>query len=80
MINLIQHIGEGEKSVEAVLSLTQKFSTCVVFIHEADSLFGAHILSCQAGGTFAHGGAINEVISIMDGPCDLISNVYPHPP
>ena len=30
------------------------------------------MLSCEARGTFAHGGAITKVISDMDGFCDLI--------
>ncbi|KAI5791698.1 hypothetical protein DFH27DRAFT_631466 [Peziza echinospora] len=35
------YVGEGEKNVKAIFSLAQKLSPCIVFIDEADAIFGA---------------------------------------
>ncbi|KAK8174254.1 ATPase family AAA domain-containing protein 1-A [Phyllosticta citrichinensis] len=61
-------VGESEKNVRAVFSLARKLSPCVVFIDEADSLFGT-----RAGGKHkAHQkDTLNQFLKEWDGMNDL---------
>lgn len=62
------YVGEGEKNVKALFSLAKKLSPCVVFIDEADSLFGSR------GGGFqrkSHREIINQFLREWDGMANL---------
>ena len=58
------YVGEGEKNVRAIFSLAKKLSPCVVFIDEADAIFGA-----RSGGINrrSHRELINQFLKEWDG-------------
>lgn len=58
------YVGEGEKNVKALFSLAKKLSPCVVFIDEADSLFGSRGSEYQRR---SHREIINQFLREWDG-------------
>ncbi|KAL3496045.1 hypothetical protein BJX62DRAFT_147568 [Aspergillus germanicus] len=62
------YVGEGEKNVKAIFSLARKLNPCVVFIDEADAIFGA-----RTGGRSrtSHRELINQFLREWDGMNDL---------
>lgn len=63
-----KYVGEGEKMVRAVFSLAKKLSPCVVFIDEADAIFGSR--SGGAGNRNTHREIINQFLREWDGMDD----------
>ena len=63
-----KYVGEGEKMVRAVFSLAKKLSPCVVFIDEADAIFGSR--SGGNGNRTTHREIINEFLRAWDGMDD----------
>ncbi|KAF5315759.1 hypothetical protein D9611_004624 [Ephemerocybe angulata] len=62
------YVGEAEKLVRAVFSLSRRLSPCVVFLDEIDALFGARMAARESGGAAtAHRGVITEFMQEMDG-------------
>nr|POE90664.1 atpase family aaa domain-containing protein 1 [Quercus suber] len=59
-----KYVGEGEKMVRAVFSLAKKLSPCVVFIDEADAIFGSR---SNAGSRNTHREIINQFLREWDG-------------
>lgn len=53
------YVGEGEKNVKAIFTLARKLSPCVIFIDEADAIFGSR--SSHAGRT-THREIINQFL------------------
>lgn len=62
-----KYVGEGEKMVRAVFSLAKKLSPCVVFIDEADAIFGSR---GGAGNRNTHREIINQFLREWDGMDD----------
>ncbi|KAF2220973.1 P-loop containing nucleoside triphosphate hydrolase protein [Elsinoe ampelina] len=62
-----KYVGEGEKMVRAVFSLAKRLSPCVVFIDEADALFGSR---GQSGNRTTHREIINQFLREWDGMDD----------
>ena len=62
-----KYVGEGEKMVRAVFSLAKKLSPCVVFIDEADAIFGSR---SNAGNRNTHREIINQFLREWDGMDD----------
>lgn len=62
-----KYVGEGEKMVNAVFTLAKKLSPCVVFIDEADALFGAR---SSSGNRNTHREIINQFLRGWDGMDD----------
>ncbi|KAI7089072.1 AAA-domain-containing protein [Hortaea werneckii] len=62
-----KYVGEGEKMVRAVFSLAKKLSPCVVFIDEADAIFGSR---SGAGNRNTHREIINQFLREWDGMDD----------
>lgn len=63
------YVGEGEKNVKAIFSLAQKLKPCIVFIDEADAIFGSR---GGAGSTrTSHRELINQFLREWDGVNDL---------
>ncbi|KAI9681310.1 MAG: hypothetical protein M1817_002593 [Caeruleum heppii] len=62
------YVGEGEKNVKAIFSLAKKLSPCVVFIDEADAIFGSR--GGHANRT-SHRELINQFLREWDGMNDL---------
>lgn len=62
------YVGEGEKNVRAIFSLAKKLSPCIVFIDEADAIFGS-----RTGGQNrpSHRELINQFLREWDGMDDL---------
>ena len=59
-----KYVGEGEKMVRAVFTLAKKLSPCVVFIDEADAIFGSR---SNAGNRNTHREIINQFLREWDG-------------
>lgn len=59
-----KYVGEGEKMVRAVFSLAKKLSPCVVFVDEADAIFGSRN---SAGNRNTHREIINQFLREWDG-------------
>ncbi|KAK4507414.1 hypothetical protein PRZ48_001149 [Zasmidium cellare] len=59
-----KYVGEGEKMVRAVFSLAKKLSPCIVFIDEADAIFGSR---SSAGSRNTHREIINQFLREWDG-------------
>ncbi|EMC95233.1 hypothetical protein BAUCODRAFT_73052 [Baudoinia panamericana UAMH 10762] len=62
-----KYVGEGEKMVRAVFSLAKKLSPCIVFIDEADAIFGSR---SSAGNRNTHREIINQFLREWDGMDD----------
>ncbi len=62
------YVGEGEKKVKAIFTLAKKLTPCVVFIDEADAIFGS-----RGGSTnrTSHRELINQFLREWDGMNDL---------
>jgi SpoVK/Ycf46/Vps4 family AAA+-type ATPase len=58
------YVGEGEKNVRAVFSLAKKLSPCIVFIDEADAIFGSRSMSINRT---SHRELINQFLKEWDG-------------
>ena len=58
------YVGEGEKNVRALFTLARKLSPCVVFIDEADAIFGSRNSS---GNRTSHRELINQFLREWDG-------------
>ncbi|KAF2200502.1 AAA-domain-containing protein [Delitschia confertaspora ATCC 74209] len=63
-----KYVGEGEKNVTAIFSLARKLSPCVVFLDEADAIFGS-----RDGGRHrvSHRDVLNQFLKEWDGLNDL---------
>jgi SpoVK/Ycf46/Vps4 family AAA+-type ATPase len=59
-----KYVGEGEKMVKAVFSLAKKLSPCIVFIDEADAIFGSR---SNSGNRNTHREIINQFLREWDG-------------
>lgn len=62
------YVGEGEKNVKAIFSLAEKLSPCVVFIDEADAIFGSRT---GGSGRTSHRELINQFLREWDGMNNL---------
>ncbi|PGH12830.1 hypothetical protein AJ79_04054 [Helicocarpus griseus UAMH5409] len=62
------YVGEGEKNVKAIFTLAKKLSPCVVFIDEADAIFGSRV---QGSSRTTHREIINQFLREWDGLNDL---------
>ncbi|KAF2768096.1 AAA-domain-containing protein, partial [Teratosphaeria nubilosa] len=62
-----KYVGEGEKMVRAVFSLAKKLSPCIVFIDEADAIFGSR---SNVGNRNTHREIINQFLREWDGMDD----------
>ncbi|KAI9804618.1 MAG: hypothetical protein M1833_006692 [Piccolia ochrophora] len=62
------YVGEGEKNVKAIFTLAKKLSPCVVFVDEADAIFGSR--GGHANRT-SHRELINQFLREWDGMNDL---------
>lgn len=58
------YVGEGEKNVRAIFSLAKKIAPCVVFIDEADAIFGQR---SNSGTRTTHREIINQFLREWDG-------------
>ncbi|KAF2470551.1 AAA-domain-containing protein [Lindgomyces ingoldianus] len=59
-----KYVGEGEKNVRAIFTLAQKLSPCIVFLDEADAIFGARDGSRQR---VSHRDILNQFLKEWDG-------------
>ncbi|KAH5434823.1 hypothetical protein HBI47_077860 [Parastagonospora nodorum] len=58
-------VGESEKNVAAIFSLAQKLSPCIVFLDEADSIFGSRDAFADRNGS--HRQTLNQFLKEWDG-------------
>ncbi|KAJ5627069.1 hypothetical protein N7528_004496 [Penicillium herquei] len=63
------YVGEGEKNVKAIFTLAKKLSPCIVFIDEADAIFGSRAGSSNQRSS--HRELINQFLREWDGLTDL---------
>ncbi|EME88235.1 uncharacterized protein MYCFIDRAFT_205949 [Pseudocercospora fijiensis CIRAD86] len=59
-----KYVGEGEKMVRAVFSLAKKLTPCILFLDEADAIFGSR---SNAGNRNTHREIINQFLREWDG-------------
>jgi SpoVK/Ycf46/Vps4 family AAA+-type ATPase len=59
-----KYVGEGEKNVAAIFSLAQKLSPCIVFLDEADAIFGTRDAGRERT---AHRDILNQFLKEWDG-------------
>ncbi|KAJ6008459.1 hypothetical protein N7540_012435 [Penicillium herquei] len=62
------YVGEGEKNIKAIFTLAKKLSPCIVFIDEADAIFGSRTSSTSRT---SHRELINQFLREWDGLNDL---------
>ncbi|KAI5306194.1 hypothetical protein KEM56_001910 [Ascosphaera pollenicola] len=62
------YVGEGEKNVRAIFTLAKKLSPCIVFIDEADAIFGMRTTGANGG---VHRELINQFLREWDGMEDM---------
>ena len=62
-----KYVGESEKMVRAVFTLAKKLSPCVVFIDEADAIFGRR---SNSGLGHSHRNVVNQFLREWDGTDD----------
>jgi ATP-dependent 26S proteasome regulatory subunit len=67
------YVGEGEKNVRAIFTLAQKLSPCVVFIDEADAIFGSRNTS---NNRTSHRELINQFLREWDGMSATNSSAF----
>jgi SpoVK/Ycf46/Vps4 family AAA+-type ATPase len=58
------YVGEGEKNTKAVFSLAKKLAPCVIFLDEADALFGSR---GSASNRTSHRELINQFLKEIEG-------------
>ncbi|KAL5116032.1 hypothetical protein ACEQ8H_006043 [Pleosporales sp. CAS-2024a] len=58
-------VGESEKNVAAIFSLAQKLTPCIVFLDEADSIFGSRDAVVDRNGSHRH--TLNQFLKEWDG-------------
>jgi ATPase family associated with various cellular activities (AAA)/AAA+ lid domain len=63
------YVGEGEKNVRAIFTLAKKLSPCVVFIDEADAIFGSR--NQGRNRPTSHRELINQFLREWDGMNDM---------
>ncbi|KAF2190749.1 AAA-domain-containing protein [Zopfia rhizophila CBS 207.26] len=63
-----KYVGEGEKNVTAIFSLARKLSPCIVFLDEADAIFGSRDGSRSR---VSHRDILNQFLKEWDGLNDL---------
>lgn len=63
------YVGEGEKNVRALFSLAKKLTPCVVFIDEADAIFGSR--GGDSSKRSSHRELINQFLREWDGMNDM---------
>lgn len=63
-----KYVGEGEKNVAAIFSLARKLSPCIVFLDEADAIFGSRDTSRERT---AHRDILNQFLKEWDGLNDV---------
>ncbi|KAF1999111.1 AAA-domain-containing protein [Amniculicola lignicola CBS 123094] len=63
-----KYVGEGEKNVSAIFSLARKLSPCLVFLDEADSIFGSRNESRLR---VSHRDILNQFLKEWDGLNDV---------
>ncbi|KAI4149652.1 MAG: hypothetical protein LQ340_004515 [Diploschistes diacapsis] len=67
------YVGEGEKNVRALFTLARKLSPCVVFIDEADAMFGSRNTS---GNRTSHRELINQFLREWDGMASARASAF----
>lgn len=63
-----KYVGEGEKNVAAIFSLARKLSPCIVFLDEADAIFGTRDSSSERT---SHRDILNQFLKEWDGLNDM---------
>jgi SpoVK/Ycf46/Vps4 family AAA+-type ATPase len=63
-----KYVGEGEKNVAAIFTLARKLSPCVVFLDEADAVFGSRDGSKNR---VTHRDVLNQFLKEWDGLTDM---------